>query len=283
MPAKSFFLSMTLAALAAAAAAQTETGTTATGPVSTAGRDSVSMPQYPAHSAGTYNATRDLRLTPPSLTEPSRPGVYGALQAPYTPTLQAAIRPIPGYQPAAAFSLWQGATLSAAAYRQTMPGLMNTATGTLVFRQDLGRLHFTAAGIANKYWIPGMSQLKTQFGFGGTAAYDLSPTLTLHAFGYYYATNPRTNAAMSPYMNTSSLGGYMDVRLGDRVGTYVGVKHYLNPMSGRWTTEPITTPYIKIGKKSRLEFPVGNLLKTAIWGNRDNPLNWQPRPIPPRR
>ena len=53
-----------------------------------------------------------------------------------------------------------------------------------------------------------------------------------------------------------------------------------NPMSGRWTTEPIVTPYFRIGKKMRLELPVGGLLKAAIWGDRDNPLRFQPRPMP---
>jgi len=68
--------------------------------------------------------------------------------------------------------------------------------------------------------------------------------------------------------------------ISDRFGSNVGVRRYVNPMSGRWTTEPIVTPYFRIGKRMKLELPIGNLLKAAIWGDRDNPLRFQPRPMP---
>ena len=123
------------------------------------------------------------------------------------------------------------------------------------------------------------STLYTQYGFGGTIGYDLSDAVSLHAFGYYYAHNPLVGPAFSPYVNTTSYGGYADIRFSDRFGSNIGVRRYINPMSGRWTTEPIVTPYIKV-KKLRIEFPVGSLLKTLIWGDRDNPLRFQPRPMP---
>lgn len=63
-------------------------------------------------------------------------------------------------------------------------------------------------------------------------------------------------------------------------GSNVGVRRYVNPISGHWTTEPIVTPYFRIGKRMKLELPIGNLLKTAIWGNQANPLRFQPRPMP---
>ena len=124
------------------------------------------------------------------------------------------------------------------------------------------------------------SRLITQYGFGGTIGYDVSRTVSLHAFGYYYASNPIVAPAFSPFMNTTTYGGYADIRINDRFGSNVGVRRYVNPMSGRWTTEPIVTPYFRIGKRMKLELPIGNLLKTAIWGDRDNPLRFQPRPMP---
>ena len=105
---------------------------------------------------------------------------------------------------------------------------------------------------------------------------NLSPMIP---FGYYYAHNPLVGPAFSPYVSTTSYGGYADIRFSDRFGSNIGVRRYINPMSGRWTTEPIVTPYIKV-KKLRIEFPVGSLLKTLIWGDRDNPLRFQPRPMP---
>ena len=114
----------------------------------------------------------------------------------------------------------------------------------------------------------------------GNIGFDVSDHLSLHAFGYYYSTSPIVGPALSPYVNTTNYGGYADIRFSDRAGSNIGIRRYLNPMSGRWTTEPIVTPYFRIGKKMRLELPVGGLLKAAVWGDRDNPLRFQPRPRP---
>ena len=105
------------------------------------------------------------------------------------------------------------------------------------------------------------STLYTQYGFGGSVAYTVSEAVTLHAYGQYYANNPIVGPAFSPYVSTTAYGGYADVRINDYFGSNVGVRRYINPMSGRWTTEPIVTPYIKV-KKSRIEFPVGSLLRS---------------------
>lgn len=274
---------MLTALTALAATAQTETGSTTTEPLRQELPDSLGGFRHPETQAWRQAAREELRLSAPPLTSLGRGLPHGEASGATMGKGPGEALGVPAYQPVASVSLWRGATLGARGYQQAMPGLTDVATSSLVFQQDLGRLHLTAAGMANKYWMPGKSSLYTQFGFGGTVAYDLSPTLTLHAFGYYYATNPPTNAAMSPYMNTTSFGGYMDIRLNDDLGVYTGVKRYVNPMTHAWDTEPIVTPYIKLGKKSRLEFPIGNLLKTAVWGDRDNPLRWQPRPMPPRR
>jgi len=71
-------------------------------------------------------------------------------------------------------------------------------------------------------------------------------------------------------------------RINEHFGSNVGVRRYINPMSGRWTTEPIVTPYVKLGK-SKMEFPIGNILKTLIWGDRDNPMRFRPPVPPPQR
>ena len=180
---------------------------------------------------------------------------------------------------AKSFSLWRRGALGVNAATAQMPGLMDFQTSSLTLHQDFGRLHLTASATANKYWMPMQSQLITQYGFGGTVGYDVSRTVSLHAFGYYYASNPIVAPAFSPFMNTTAYGGYADIRFSDRFGSNVGVRRYVNPMSGRWTTEPIVTPYFRIGKKMKLELPIGNLLKAAIWGDRANPLRFQPRPM----
>lgn len=177
------------------------------------------------------------------------------------------------------FNLWRGGHLSISGATNQMPGLMDFQTGSLTLHQDFGRLQLSASATANKYWMPMQSTLYTQYGFGGSAAYTISEAVMLHAYGQYYTKNPIVGPAFSPYVSTTTYGGYADVRINDYLGSNVGVRRYINPMSGRWTTEPIVTPYIKV-KKSRIEFPVGSLLKTLIWGDRDNPLRFQPRPMP---
>jgi hypothetical protein len=49
-------------------------------------------------------------------------------------------------------------------------------------------------------------------------------------------------------------------------------------MTGMWTTEPIVNPYIKLGD-SKIELPLGGLLKKIVWGDRDNPVNFRPHPM----
>lgn len=184
-------------------------------------------------------------------------------------------------QGAAGFRLWQGATLGFYGTTSQMPGLMNTESGSVIFQQNAGRWHFTASALANKYWMPWQRTLASQYGFGGTVGYDLNDAVSLHAFGYYYANRMQVGPAMSPYVNNTTYGGYADIRFNKTFGANMGVRRYLNPMSGRWTTEPIVNPYIKIGD-SKIEFPLGSLLKAFVWGDDDNPMRFQPRPQAPR-
>lgn len=161
-----------------------------------------------------------------------------------------------------------------------LTGLMDVASGQVSLVQHFGRWQLTASAVANKYWMSWQHQLSTQYGVGGTVGYQLNNAMSLHAFGYYYATNPIVGPAMSPYIGTTNYGGYADVRFSDTFGSKVGVRRYLNPMSGRWTTEPIVNPYIKLGD-AKIELPLGGLLKSLVWGDADNPMRFQSRPAAP--
>lgn len=176
------------------------------------------------------------------------------------------------------FALWKGASLGFYGATDHKPGLMTTESGMMTLHQNLGRWHITASGNVNKYWMPWQHMLSTQYGFGGTVGYQLSDAVTLNAFGYYYANQLMVGPAMSPYMNSSTFGGYADIRFSKTFGTNLGVRRYVNPMTGKWTTEPIVNPYIKIGD-SKLEFPLGGILKTLIRGNDDAPRQFRPHPM----
>lgn len=164
--------------------------------------------------------------------------------------------------------LWNGAYVGFAGMTDQKPGLMTTEMGQMTFYQNLGRWQFTASGLANKYWMPWQRTLSTQYGVGGTVAYMLSDAVSLHAFGYYYANQMQVGPAMSPYMNTTTFGGYADIRFSRLFGANLGAKRYVDPMTGQWTTVPIINPYINIGG-GRLELPVGDLLKHFVWDRND--------------
>ena len=180
------------------------------------------------------------------------------------------------------FKLWSGASIIVYGGNNQMLGLMDAATGAMSLHQDFGRLHLTGSAVANKYWMPMQSQLYTQYGIGGSLGYDLTDAVSLHAFGYYYANNPLVGPAFSPYVSTTSFGGYANIRFSENFGSEVGVRRYVNPMSGRWTTSPIVTPYFRVGRRNKIEIglPLGELLKAAIWGDRDNPMRFRPQPQP---
>lgn len=205
----------------------------------------------------------------------------------YVPTMDMSIL---AYKTPGFYGLWKGAGLSITGGRAALPGLMGINSGAIAFHQDFGRLHFTATGMADKYWMPGMTagmpMLQTQYGFGGMVSYDVSKSLTLHAFGTYYAKNSLVGPALSPYVNTTQYGGYADIRLHKNFGVDAGVRHYLNPMTGQWTTDPIVRPYFKFNNGQKMGIEVGHLLKDLIWGRQNRFMPQGPvrmGPPPPGR
>ena len=183
------------------------------------------------------------------------------------------------------FPLWKNAAVGVYGGMDHMPGLMDLNTGSVVLFQDLGRLHLSLSANANKYWMPMQSTLLTQYGFGGHVSYDAASWLSLHAFGNYYAGDLRLQPAISPYAFTTSYGGYADVRFSNHWGANLGAQRYLNPMNGRWETEPIITPYYKFNNGAKIELPLGHLVKEAIWGKDrpmfgDTPVPIMMRPFP---
>ena len=117
-------------------------------------------------------------------------------------------------------------------------------------------------------------------------SYAVGRSLTLHAFGTYYAKNPLVGPVLSPYVNTTQYGGYADIRLHKNFGVDTGVRRYLNPMTGQWVTDPIVRPYFKFNNGQKMGVDVGRLLKDLIWGRQNNFMPQGPvrmGPPPPRR
>ena len=160
------------------------------------------------------------------------------LQSSYDHTSNYMLPIMPALKP---YQLWDGTSVIVYGSNYLMLGLMDVATGSLTLQQDFGRLQLSASATANKYWMPMQSTLYTQYSFSGSAAYSISEAVTLHAYGQYYANNPIVGPAFSPYVSTTTYGAYADIRFSDRFGSNIGVRRYINPMSGQWTTSPIVS------------------------------------------
>lgn len=168
------------------------------------------------------------------------------------------------------FNPWRGAYVGVSGWADTMPGLLDRESGSLTLYQNLDRWSFSASALADKYRYVGMGYLETRYGVGGTVSYQLSNAVSLHAFGYYYGKPMTAGPAVAPYLSTSNYGGYADIKFSKHWGTDLGVQRYINPMTGKWVTDPIVRPYYKTNGKQKIGIDIGHLLRGIIWGNQDD-------------
>lgn len=172
---------------------------------------------------------------------------------------------------------WSGGAIVASGGISVYPGLMQTDTGAISIYQQAGNLTIQAGGIANKYGYP--FGVHTQYGINGAITYQLSPKVSLTAFGTYYFGQPPAMCgglpmppAMIGYYGASKFGGYVDYSGGEHIGVMVGGQAVQQVGTKRYELEPIVTPYIKIGegkKKVIIGLPVG----LVIYGIMKNNLN----------
>jgi hypothetical protein len=182
------------------------------------------------------------------------------------------------------FTPWRGSAVVVSGGADTMPGLLDRESGALTLYQNLGRWDFSASALADKYRFVGMGFLQTRYGVGGKVGYTVNNVLSLHAFGYYYGNSSMISPTVNPFLATTTFGGYADLRLHKNFGVDAGARRYLNPMTGRWVTDPIVRPYIKLNNGQKFGFDFGNLLKGLIWGNQDQMMPRGPvRMIPPQQ
>jgi len=179
------------------------------------------------------------------------------------------------------FTPWRGSALVVSGGANSMPGLLDRESGALTLYQNVGRWNFSASALADKYRFVGMGFLQTRYGVGGTVGYTVNNVLSLHAFGYYYGNSSMISPTVNPFLATTTFGGYADFRLHKNFGVDAGAQRYLNPMTGKWVTDPIVRPYIKLNNGQKLGFDFGNMLKGLIWGDQDKMMPRGPVRMPP--
>ncbi|MGM9699512.1 MAG: hypothetical protein ACI3Y0_12865 [Prevotella sp.] len=162
---------------------------------------------------------------------------------------------------------WKGGILTATGAMLGNPGLLDIASGGLMASQRFGNLHLSVQAEANKYNFMWQGGVHTQYGVSGLLTYDFNRSLSLTAFGAFYDHTIHTGPALIPYVNSNVYGGYATIMFTDNFGADIGVKRYINPMTGRWNTDPIVSPFLKRGKQ-KWNIDLGGLLRDAIWGKR---------------
>ncbi|MCM1356687.1 MAG: hypothetical protein NC212_09825 [Staphylococcus sp.] len=162
---------------------------------------------------------------------------------------------------------WKNGEVAATGIASNLPGMMGIESGAIWLRQSAGRFLFQAGGLVNKYGYYG--GLNTQYGISGRLTYQISPGLSLSAFGsYYFGGAPRMGngvplaPAMLGYYSRSSFGASIDYQFSKHFGVEAGVQAVQHIGTRRYSPEPIVTPYIQTGGKHkvRIGLPVGQIL-----------------------
>lgn len=163
---------------------------------------------------------------------------------------------------------WKGGELIASVWTAAYPGLMQIDTGSIGIYQRVGSFTFRACGVVNKYGY--FQGLHTQYGLNGSVTYQINPKISVTAFGTYYFGVPPVigdGLPMTPAMvgcyGTSKVGGHINYDAGAGFGVLVGGQAVQQVGTQRYESEPIVTPYIKVGrgkKKVAIGLPVGQIL-----------------------
>lgn len=162
---------------------------------------------------------------------------------------------------------WHTGGIIATGGSESYPGLMNVANGSVGASQSFGNFDVYMGATANKYaWYRG---LYTQYGVNGAVSYQFTPRLSATLYGsYYFGKRPyMANGMPLPpsllgYYDYTKFGGCINYEINERFGVAVGAQAVKNTYGTRYEFEPIATPYVKVGRKKKVEIglPVGQIL-----------------------
>ena len=146
----------------------------------------------------------------------------------------------------------------------SLPGMAGIESGRLSASTLIGPLSLTAWAGAEKYGY--FRGLQTIYGFGGSISYQISPRLSLTAFGSYYTSPSSGNRpdirllpGLAGMMSMTTVGGYASYDLSEHWGVSVGAEATRSVFDGRWHAQPIVTPYYKINDKVAIGANVGGI------------------------
>lgn len=218
-------------------------------------------------------ASIDTMTYKPSI-EKYNPDTFSATQEPFHTNM---IRDV---SHSGTIASWNGFNLVGSGRYQEHPFLMTSRNAQLGISKSWGALSVYAGASATNY---GYMPLGSMYQFGGTAivSYAFNARVSMTGFGQFYNINPYYNMAPSPFISTTTVGGFMTF-MGDRVGIDLGAQRYINPMNGKWEMAPIVTPKVKLWDSVTIEVPVGGAIKSGV-DHMNRRKNGPPPPPPPGR
>lgn len=183
---------------------------------------------------------------------------------------------------------WETGGLFATGSAESLPGLMGIERGSLNATQRFGAVTVTLYAAAAKYgYFRGLS---TTYGFGGSASWQISPTVSLTVFGSYWTpASLHGSPGMLADVAVTNIGGYIDWRFHPHWGVKAGVQSYRSMVyGGRWETQPIVMPYYRTSSGAEIGVDFGGILYQLVrglssdsnWGRPGNPTIEPPRPQP---
>lgn len=177
------------------------------------------------------------------------------------------LRAVPGV---AHIADWSGGAFYATGGRTDLVGLMGIEFGALNLTQSFGRFTVHADVNATKYGY--FRGLQTAYGFGGSVTYDINDKVSISVFGSYQTGVHAISPAMAGYVSTTSFGGYVDYKAGERWGVKVGAQTYRETNGGPYRTQPIVIPYFRLNKRDVIGVDVGGILYNLLYNNRGRSL-----------
>lgn len=166
----------------------------------------------------------------------------------------------------------------------TLPGLMSAESGSFRLTQNAGAFTLNVGVSAYKYGS--FRRLDTSYGIHGSLTWNINSNLSLTAFGNRYSNSVYISPATMPYIDQSSYGGYMSIKVNDDFSMDLGMQRTFNPWTGSEENVPITRFNYKF-----ISIDAGYLLKELLEDlffdrNKPGPSMGVPRPtipIAPRR
>lgn len=146
--------------------------------------------------------------------------------------------------------------------QRNMIGIGRFNAAAIGYSRMLGdRLMINVNINTNKYSMPRFGS--TSLGTAASLSYFLNERTTLNVFGSY-TTN------LNHPINFANYGASLSYDITERFGVEVGMNRYFDPISLRWTTVPIVSPYVRLNNNQKIGFDVGGLLKSAYqkWGRK---------------